>query len=342
MTETISFDDALQLSDRYSKTRHALLGNGFSIACRADTFAYGSLLEEADFSKFSGDARGLFELIGTADFEKVVETLKLASGLMELYETSDIELRDRLASDSEQLKNILAEVLAKKHPEGPWTITDDEYQSAKTFLSNFKRIYTVNYDLLLYWTIMKTELEPRVSSHDGFSEGDEPGLEYVLWNPYTTYTNQNIYYLHGALHIFDDGVDIRKYTWNRTGVRLIQQIRAALDSGLYPLVVTEGNSEEKAEKILHAAYLNHAIRSFSSSKGTLFIFGHSLGAGDEHVLRRIEESDKKAVFVSLHGDPESASNQAIVERAYRLGSRRDKGNQLGVHFFDADSARVWR
>lgn len=336
-----SFAEALEISKKYGETRHLLLGNGFSIACRPDTFAYGALLEEADFSGFSGDARSVFDLIGTADFEKVVESLRTASSLMEIYGSEDAELKQRLIADSDRLKAILAEVLAKKHPEGPWTIEDAEYKKAKEFLAHFRRIYTVNYDLLLYWTVMKGEIEPSISGNDGFSEGEEKGRDYVVWDPYTTFTFQNIYYLHGGLHIFDDGVAVRKYTWNRTGVRLIEQVRDALDKGLYPLVVTEGRSVEKSQKILHAAYLNHAIRSFASSKGSLFIFGLSLRDGDEHVLRRIEDSEKKAVFVSIHGDSESEANQAIVERAYGLGSRRTKDNPLGVHFFDAKSARVW-
>lgn len=66
-------------------------GTGFSIACRPNTFSYGALLGEADFSGFSGDAASIFKLIGTADFEKVVESLKIAAKLMRLYGSDSLE-----------------------------------------------------------------------------------------------------------------------------------------------------------------------------------------------------------------------------------------------------------
>jgi len=42
--KTLSFEQALKRSENYGK-KHLLLGNGFSIACKPDIFAYGSLFE---------------------------------------------------------------------------------------------------------------------------------------------------------------------------------------------------------------------------------------------------------------------------------------------------------
>ena len=49
MPDIISFEEAISDSEQYKK-RHLLLGNGFSIGCRADIFHYESLFGEADFS----------------------------------------------------------------------------------------------------------------------------------------------------------------------------------------------------------------------------------------------------------------------------------------------------
>jgi hypothetical protein len=58
----------------------------------------------------------------------------------------------------------------------------------------------------------------------------------------------------------------------------------------------------------------------------------------------------EAVFVSLHGEPDSEDNRKIVERADLMGERRAENEaakraryrkQLEVHFYDADSAAVW-
>ena len=48
--ELLSFDQALAHSEKVS-TRHLLLGNGFSIACRPNIFVYGKLFERADFGQ---------------------------------------------------------------------------------------------------------------------------------------------------------------------------------------------------------------------------------------------------------------------------------------------------
>jgi len=149
-------------------------------------------------------------------------------------------------------------------------------------------------------------------------------------------------YLHGALHLFDAGTELRKITWGRTGVPLVDQIREALAENIYPLVVTEGSSAEKFEKILHSAYLNHALRSFSSIQGSLFIYGLSLAPNDNHILRRIEEGRLRTLFVGLYGDTATEANQEIVRRAAAMSSARDPNKPLGVHYFDAATAEVWR
>jgi len=45
----VTFWEAFEDSARHSR-RHLLLGNGFSIACHPNTFAYGQQHVEADFS----------------------------------------------------------------------------------------------------------------------------------------------------------------------------------------------------------------------------------------------------------------------------------------------------
>jgi hypothetical protein len=87
-----------------------------------------------------------------------------------------------------------------------------------------------------------------------------------------------MWFLHGALHVFDSGTEIQKYTWKNTGVRLIDQIRDALSRDYFPLFVSEGTSDEKYEKIRHNDYLAKGYRSFSQITGDLFIYGHSLAA----------------------------------------------------------------
>lgn len=346
----LSFEEALAASEGVGGNRHLLLGNGFSIACRPESFTYGNLFEEADLDALGVAAEDLFGLFGTADFERVIEALRVSAEVLALYD-SDPGAVKRLGFDAEALKEALAEVLARKHPANVGSIKPEEYAAARGFLANFDgKIYTVSYDLLLYWTLMQ-DAGPPVLRRDGFhSDPDEPDAEWVVWDGFTDY-RQRIYFLHGGLHLYDAGSQLQKITWARTGVPLIDQIRGALAENAYPLVVTEGSSEQKVARIEHSPYLYRGLVSMTRCSGSLFVHGHSLDANDEHVLRRIEASKVEAVFVSLHGDPDSAPNQAIRHRAKLMSERRTeietpkpetKRIPLEVAFYDADSASIWR
>lgn len=80
----MTFSEALRESQSYNR-RHLLLGNGFSIACRPNIFAYGKLFEQADFSKISPTAKNAFAALGTQDFEKVIKALRDASKIIAAY-----------------------------------------------------------------------------------------------------------------------------------------------------------------------------------------------------------------------------------------------------------------
>ena len=53
------------------------------------------------------------------------------------------------------------------------------------------------------------------------------------------------------------------------------------------------------------------LRSLATYYGSLFVHGHSLDPNDRHVLRGVVEGKFKALFISLHGDPESETNREI-------------------------------
>ena len=335
----LTFTEALRDADRNSR-RHVLLGNGFSIACRPNIFAYGKLFEQADFSKISPTAKNAFTALGTQDFEKVIKALRDASKIVAAY-GGPPELAAALAADADGLKEVLVQTIASSHPAWPGELTEWEYQACRAFLANFNTVYTFNYDLLLYWVQMHTEEGEHPSSDDGFrTPQDDFESAYVVWEPDQSH-EQNMWFLHGALHVFDSGTEIQKYTWNNTGIRLIDQIRDALSRNFFPLFVSEGTSSEKYERIRHNDYLAKAYRSFSSIQGALFVFGHSLAENDNHYLRCIQRGKVSHLYVGLYGDPNLDANKFIMRRANELSYGRRGRNPLGVSYFDAVSANVW-
>jgi hypothetical protein len=369
----ITFAEAIDRSERAK--RHLLLGNGFSIALFPDRFRYGSLLDEANFDG-APELRGTFERLGTTDFETVIKALRDAVALLPLY-AQDGLIAARMATHVEALKGILVNAIAGRHPERPSDIAEEQYRACRAFLAHFVgenrdrrpegkdlrgSIYTVNYDLLLYWTVLHDQViqwntenpfdsvlkqtEP-LEHDDGFrAPEDDPDAPYVTWEAEGAADSQNIHFLHGALHLFDYGPDLQKKCWERSGgTPLVDQIRAALNETRFPLFVSEGDTESKLTRIRHSGYLQRSLKSFAgvcrSPGASLFIYGHSLAPNDDHVLRQIEKGKIHALYVSLHGDPESNSNRAIVSRAQRIAATRHERNPIDVVFFSAESAAVW-
>jgi hypothetical protein len=296
--------------------------------------------QEADFSGISKEARKCFDILGTSDFEHVMRALRDAASVVKIYGDDNVDLAQQLGADAKSLKEVLVKAIAGSHPEHPDEIKEPQYTACRKFLANFESMYTLNYDLLLYWTLMRKEILPEIPCDDGFRQAAAEPKQYVTWEP-ENIKQQNVHFLHGSLHIFDGGTEIQKYTWSNTGIRLIAQVRDALERDLYPLFVSEGESDQKLGRIRHSDFLSKASRSFVSIGGTLFIYGHSLDANDEHIIRLIPKSNVKQLFVSIYGDPQSKDNQRVITRANSLPLERKKKTPLDVHFYDAETAQVW-
>jgi hypothetical protein len=134
---------------------------------------------------------------------------------------------------------------------------------------------------------------------------------------------------------------LKKLTFSRTSIPLIDQIRTALDAEVYPLVITDGTSAEKHARIRHNDYLAKGLRSLATCQCSLFIHGHSLAENDAHVLRAVGAEGKyKRLFVILHRDPHSEPNLAIRRPAATMSSERRR-RPPEVNFYDAGSAAAW-
>src|SRR5437660_3352486 len=118
----ISFDKALKAAEQYSK-RHVLLGNGFSIACKPNIFAYGSLFEEAK-KTMSKELAAIFAAMGTQDFEEVIRALQHAAAIVSAYNPKLKRTMARMNGDAEKLKTDLIQTVAGRHPARPNDISD--------------------------------------------------------------------------------------------------------------------------------------------------------------------------------------------------------------------------
>lgn len=350
----ISFTDAIADSTQFSK-RHLLLGNGFSIACREDIFHYGALFAQADFSAVP-EVVAVFEALGSQDFEAAIRALEHASKVLPSYRPEDEETLVKMAAHAEALKEILVQTIAGNHPHVPSDISEEKFWACRQFLAHFLAgekagcVFTLNCDLLLYWTLMHEDMPfgapLPLATNDGFgNDEDDPDADYVVWQGETNAHSACVMFLHGALHLFDSGKELLKYTWVRKGVPLIDQVREALANGSYPLFVAEGASAQKKAKIRHNAYLYQGLKQFTANalqgRHCVFIFGHSLAENDDHIFNRIGRGRCRKIYVGIFGDPESDWNRRIIARAEGLADLRHERWPLEVAFYDAASANVW-
>jgi Domain of unknown function (DUF4917) len=350
----MTFAAAIADSEQFSK-RHLLLGNGFSIACRADIFHYGSLFGQADFSDVP-EVVAVFDALGTQDFEAAIRALENAAKILPAYVAHGDEAIATMLKHAAALKEILVQTIAGNHPHIPSDIPDAKFWACRRFLSYFLAgdkpgcVFTLNYDLLLYWTLMHDDMpfdDPiDLGINDGFgNDEDDPDADYVVWQGETNAHSACVLFLHGALHLFDSGKELQKYTWVRKGVPLVDQAREALARDEYPLFVAEGTSAQKKTKIRHNAYLYQGFKQFTANvqqgQHCMFIFGHSLAENDDHILKRIGKGRLKKLYVGIYGDPLDPVNQTIMQRAQALAGLRHEKWPLEVVFYDAASANVW-
>jgi len=349
-----TFADAITDSVQFTK-RHLLLGNGFSIACRADIFHYGSLFAQADFSS-APEVVSVFDALGTQDFEAAIRALENAAKILPAYVSDGGTAAEKILEHAAALKEILVQTIAGNHPHIPLDIPDEKFWACRRFLSHFLTgdragcVFTLNYDLLLYWALMHDDMpfgEPvELATNDGFgNDEDDPDADYVVWQGETSAHSASVMFLHGALHLFDAGKDLVKYTWIRKGVPLIEQARAALTQNAFPLFVAEGTSAQKKAKIRHNAYLYQGFKQFTANvqqgQHCIFIFGHSLAENDDHILNRIGRGRCRKLYVGIYGNPSTEWNEQIVARAQALAALRSRRWPLEVAFYDAATADVW-
>ena len=342
MVKILTFEKALADAHEHCDDLSVILGNGFSIDYNSTIFDYDSLAEEAGLENLSVGKAELFEALGSSNFEVVIERLRAAATLQELY-GGNARLAAKYRGDAKVVRNGLADVLAARHPATSLALTVDEVEHARTFLSHFRRIFTLSYDLLLYWLMNRPE-GPRIQRSDGFEWPTAQRSTTFVWKPKPSRA-QRVFFLHGALHMFRRDGRLEKLTY-WSGGPLVDGLRERLEAGEYPLIVTEGTSLEKESRIDRSPYLRTSLRRFGESDGALFIHGMSLSSNDDHILERIEADTSKidALYVGIHGDSDGAGAKKVVARAQEVKDRRKKngGRSLRLRFYRSESANVWR
>lgn len=340
-----TYAEVVESLSKKKRKVHLLLGNGFSMAYDPKIFSYNALY---DFVAALGDPAliKLFEAIKTKNFELVMGQLDLFVALLDAFESKE-GLQDRVKQAGARLQKSLLDAVGALHPEHVFKVPADRLARCAEFLNSFLAtggsIFTTNYDLLLYWVLLRGAVQNHV---DGFGRellnpveskhGEEQEWSELRWG--LNRDRQNIHYLHGALPLFDTGLEIVKEEYTGDAF-LLENITARLQKSEYPLFVTAGSGDEKLERIRHNRYLTFCYDQLCAAEGSLVTFGFNFGEYDLHIIDAINKAAKHgakdperlwSVYVGVYS-PEAALHVANIEQRF----------QCKVNTFDAKTTAVW-
>jgi hypothetical protein len=340
-----TYEEILKYLDKNNRQRHLLFGNGFSMAYDSKIFSYNAL---SSFVENTGNdiLKKLFEVINTKNFELIMQQL---DNFAEIAKVFNIDQRfiDNIYEASETLKNKLIEAVKELHPEHVFIVPEEKSISCHNFLDHFLqqggKIYSTNYDLLMYWVLMRNGSSLAIDGFgrelenpDEVKRGEEPEWSELRWG--INKSKQTIFYLHGTLPIFDTGVEIIKEEYDSQHF-LLQKISERMKTKAYPIFVTAGNAQEKLNHITHNKYLAYCYDDFSTIKGSLITFGFNFGEYDSHIIDAINKAANQgmpsaekllSVYIGVYSN-ENLEHLEKIKSKFRCK----------VNYYNARTVNIW-
>lgn len=305
-----------------------LLGNGFSLNF-TDGFGYESLFEEF-LSTHSPEDRQLFESFGTHNFEAIQKQLVGAKQVNQLFGLPTQRIEQAIAT----LQKGLLSAINANHPSAA-AIDFDELAELSKDLDMFGDVFTLSYDLYLYHIILKTKDRHDLNRgvrlyNDRFYE--RVNDRFLRFNEVQRYDHDHVFYLHGALFIFEKGADTYKVRLRKQeDDELIAVIGDIIERGELPLFVSEGTAEDKRETIAKSPYLQFAMRQFKDCREKLVLYGVGLRQPDDHIVEAINFKRRQIAY-GIHVP--GRSKGYLKSEMHRIRSKLTKHN---LAFFDSRS-----
>lgn len=341
-----TYNEILKQLEKKKRQKHLLFGNGFSIAYDNSIFSYNAL------SKFieengNNDVKDLFKTLSTTNFELIMRQLESFSKVAHIF-SNDNQTQNRINKVIIELKKSLIDAVTKLHPNHVFEVPEEKSKACIKFLEEYLSkggyVFSTNYDLLFYWILMRNESKFIV---DGFGRDletdlyhtkDISDLDYseLRWGKYSN--EQNVFYLHGSLPIFDDGINIVKVQYDNEHY-LLENVKERITRGEYPVFVTAGDGNQKLNQITHNKYLNFCLDKIMSIEGSLVTFGFNFGEYDEHIIDAINIAAKRgkrggnklhSVYIGIYS-----------EQDYNYISSISDKFQCKVNIYGAKTANIW-
>lgn len=238
--------------------------------------------------------------------------------------------------------NIYTEI-KKAREEGRWIVNmGDENatmnkpfsQSTKTSFANAVKEYaksnkkgwkTTDIDRVVTLIIKEEQQNHILPVDDGFRPTKNLFDGTNEWVCDFDILTQNLFFLHGAFHIYSHNQCIKKVT---------QDSDKALYDKLEEIINNEGKDivcvfqhKDKTDVIENNGYLQNCLNKLGELKGNMVIIGSSLADNDNHIFEKINISGIETVYIS------TLSNK--METCFELA--KSKFSSKNIVLFDAET-----
>jgi len=340
------YNSVLKKLNKRPQPKHLIMGNGFSMSYDPEIFSYNALYDFIDELKDPTLSK-LFEVINTKNFEQVMRQL---DNFIQIAKAFDKEgnFTKSLTDANQLLQKSLIDAVSSLHPEHVFEISEKQSNSCYTFFNEYLekrgKVFSTNYDLLLYWVLMRNESKIAI---DGFGKehlnpvatrrGQEDA-EYgdLYWGKHKD--EQCVFHIHGTLPIFDTGTEIEKEVY-RNRKYLLENIKERMQNKEYPIFVTAGNGEEKLKQIYHNRYLTHCYERLSTITGFLISFGFNFGEYDYHIIDAVNKAAKRgaqsgdklfSIYIGVYSESDLDYIKSIQGKF-----------DCKVNVYNSQTARIW-
>src|SRR5690349_1325775 len=130
-----TYQEVLKYLHEKKRTKHLLLGNGFSMSYDKDIFSYNAL---AKFIERVGSdtMQKIFKIANTTNFEIIMRQLDSFQELAEVFGAPP-SVTNRVKDVSEELKSSLIDAIKEMHPEHVFTIPENKSHNCAMFLNAY-------------------------------------------------------------------------------------------------------------------------------------------------------------------------------------------------------------
>ncbi|MFK3975888.1 DUF4917 family protein [Shewanella vesiculosa] len=305
-----------------------ILGNGASMAV-SNSFGYDSLFEEASKLKhISEPVQKVFDSFGVTDFELVLRRLWQAK---KVNEALDIEVAIVDKSYQKVRKALIATV---RDTHVSYQEAEEHLEHIYLFMKPFKKVVSLNYDLIVYWAAMlgNNQIRHETGSFSWFKDCFNFDRVFSDWRERD---GTLFFYPHGNLvlrrHEFSGA---KKITAGNSEHLLDSILDEWVRKDLAPAFVCEGTRESKEQSISSCDYLEKVFYEvLPNLEQNLVIYGWAMAEQDAHLIEQISKSKPEKVAVSVY-----QNDEVFIGRV----EKQLKG--IGVNkviFFDSESAGAW-